>query len=202
MLSDVVFSATFKVYPTVSGRRAISDLKAWQAKGFLTRAPHYNSVFNYLDDPALTPIVKALLEESASPLKAIESDFAVDASGFGTSRFIRWYDHKYGGEGKERAWLKAHLMIGVHTNVVTSVEVTPSTHHGSPYLLQLINATASRFDVREVSADKGYLSHRNLAAVNAIGSTPYIPFKSNTTGERTELWRKLNHYFCINRENS
>lgn len=200
LLSDVVFSATFKVYSTVSGRRATSDLKAWQTKGYLTRAPHYNSVFNYLDDPALTPILKALIEESASPLKAIESDFAVDASGFGTSRFVRWYDHKYGGEGKERAWLKAHLMVGVRTNVVTSVEVTPSTHHDSPYLPQLINATASHFDVREVSADKGYLSRQNLAAVDAIEATPYIPFKSNTTGEGPELWRKLYHYFCFNRE--
>jgi hypothetical protein len=64
-LADVVFGATFKVYSTVSGRRATSDLKAWQAKGYMTRAPHYNSVFNYLDDPTLTLILKALIEESA-----------------------------------------------------------------------------------------------------------------------------------------
>jgi len=57
LLSDVVFGATFKVYSTVSGRRATSDLKAWQAKGYLARAPHYNSVFGYLDNPALTPIL-------------------------------------------------------------------------------------------------------------------------------------------------
>lgn len=55
----------------------------------MIRAPHYNSVFNYLDNSDLTPILKALIEESASPLKAIETDFAVDASGFGTSRFVR-----------------------------------------------------------------------------------------------------------------
>ena len=48
-LSDVVFGATFKVYSTVSGRRATSDLKAWQAKGYLTHAPHYN-VFGYVDN--------------------------------------------------------------------------------------------------------------------------------------------------------
>ncbi len=199
-LSDVVFGATFKVYSTVSGRRATSDLKAWQAKGYMIRAPHYNSVFNYLDNSDLTPILKALIEESASPLKAIETDFAVDASGFGTSRFVRWYDHKYGGEGRERVWLKCHLMVGVKTNVVTSVEVTPGTAHDSPYLPQLVKATAGRFAVKGVSADKGYLSHANLAAVAGIGATPYIPFKSNTTGEGPELWRRLYHYFMFNRD--
>lgn len=200
LLSDAVFSAAFKVYSTVSGRRVSSDLNAWQARGYLTRAPHYNSVFNYLDNPALPPILKALIEESASPLKAMETDFAVDASGFGTSRFVRWYDHKYGGEGKEREWLKAHLMVGVRTNVVTSVEVTPSWHHDSPYLPQLVNDTASRFDVKEVSADKGYLSHSNQTAVVGIGAVPYIPFKSNSVDRGPDLWRKLFHYFNFNRE--
>ena len=199
-LADVAFAATFKVYSTVSGRRATSDLSAWQARGHLTRAPHYNRVFNYLDNPALTPILKALIEESASPLRAVETDFAVDASGFGTSRFVRWYDHKYGGEGRERVWLKCHLMVGVRTNVVTSVEVTPGAHHDSPYLPQLVNATAARFRVAEVSADKGYLSHKNLAAVDAVGGVPYVPFKSNTTGEGLDLWRRLFHYFNYNRD--
>lgn len=199
-LPDVVFAAVLKVYSTVSGRRATSDLKAWQAKGYLTRAPHYNSVFNYLDDPTLTRILKALIEESAAPLRAVETDFAVDASGFGTSRFVRWYDHKYGGEGRERVWLKAHLMVGVKTNVVTSVEVTPGTAHDSPYLTQLVKATAGRFAVKEVSADKGYLSKDNLAAVAAVGAVPYVPFKSNTTGEGPELWRRLYHYFMFNRD--
>lgn len=33
-----------------------------------------------------------------------------------------------------------------------------------------------------------------------MGATPYIPFKSNTTGEGPDLWRKLYHYFMFNRE--
>ena len=124
----------------------------------------------------------------------------MDASGFSTSRFVRWYDHKYGGEGRERVWLKAHLMVGVKTNVVTSVEITPGIANDSPYLPQLVKATASRFTVKEVSADKGYLGHDNLAAVVDVGAVPYVPFKSNTTGEGPELWRKLYHYFMFNRD--
>jgi SWIM zinc finger len=135
-LRDVVFCAVVKVYSTVSGRRVVSDLTDCQAKGFITKAPHYNSTFNYLEDPALTPILKAMIEESASPLKAIEREFAVDASGFSTSRFERWYDAKYGRERSERQWIKAHLMCGTKTHIVTSVNAvhigTQLGHAGAP----------------------------------------------------------------------
>jgi transposase len=198
-LSDVVFSAVMKVYTTVSGRRAACDLRECEAKGFVANAPHYNSVFNYLEDPALTPILKALVEESASPLKAVESDFAVDSSGFSTCTFVRWYDAKYGKTRSEHEWVKAHLMIGVKTNVVTSVEVTAPENHDSPYLPQLLEATMKQFHIAEVSADKGYISKRNLEVVANAGAVPYIPFKSNTTGEGPELWRKMWHFYQFNR---
>jgi len=61
---------------------------------------------------------------SSLPLKAVETDFAVDSSGFGTSGFVTWYNARYGHEQDNRDWLKAHLMIGVKTNVVTSVEIS------------------------------------------------------------------------------
>jgi hypothetical protein len=75
-----------------------------------------------------------------------------------------------------------------------SVVVTPGTHHDSPYLPQMVEATAGRFGVKEVSADRGYLSKDNLAAIANVGAVPYVPFKSNTTGEGPELWRKLYYY--------
>jgi transposase len=198
-LSDVVFSATMKVYSTVSGRRAASDLRECETKGYISRTPHYNSVFNYLENPALTPILKALVEESASPLKAVESDFAVDSSGFSTCTFVRWYDEKYGKMRREHQWVKAHLMTGVQTNVVTSVEVTSPDANDFPYLPPLLEATTKRFRVAEVSADKGYIGSKNLEAIANAGAVPYIPFKSNTTGEGPELWRKLWHFYEFHR---
>ena len=95
-LSDIIFSSTFKVYSTVSGRRFATDLREAKARGYLTRLPHYNSVFRYLESEALTPYLYELITLSAAPLKSIESDFAVDASGFSTGQFMRWFDVKYG----------------------------------------------------------------------------------------------------------
>lgn len=85
----MIFSAAFKVYSTVSARRFMTDLREAQAKGYIQKAPHYNSIFNYLENPELTPILRALITETSLPLKAVETDFACDSSGFTTSRFIR-----------------------------------------------------------------------------------------------------------------
>jgi transposase len=200
LLADVVFAAVVKVYSTVSGRRVMSDLSACQAKGYIRQAPHYNSTFHYLENPLLTPILKALIEESASPLKAVETEFAVDSSGFSTCRFARWYDAKYGKERTARGWIKAHLMCGVKTHIVTSVEMTDQNANDSPHLRPLLKATAERFEIAEVSADKGYISNKNLEAIVGVGATPYIPFKSNTTGAGPALWRKLYHFYMLHRE--
>jgi hypothetical protein len=133
-LSDVTFAAVMKVFTTISGRRATCDIRECEAKGHITSAPHYNSMFKYLENPTLTPILKALVEESAVPLKAVEADFAVDSSGFSSCVFERWFDVKWGKMRSEHQWVKAHLMTGVTTNVVASVEVTAPESNDCPHL--------------------------------------------------------------------
>src|SRR5438477_6030932 len=59
-LADMIFASTFKVYSTVSGRRFSSDLREAHSKGFLTRAPHFNSISRYLENSTLTPFLKQL----------------------------------------------------------------------------------------------------------------------------------------------
>lgn len=197
----MVFAAVMKIYGTMSGRRSQTDLRNCEANGYVADAPHYNTVFKYLEDPALTPILKALIEESASPLKGVETDFAIDGTGFSTCNYTRWYDAKYGKEMKRHTWLKAHLMCGVKTNVVTSCEVTEGSANDSPEFVGLLKRTkAQGFDIQEVSADKGYVSKVNSAAVLLMGATPYIPFKSNSTGEGPKFWRKLFHFYQYNRD--
>jgi hypothetical protein len=120
----------------------------------IDHTPCYNTIFNYLDRPALTPVLTATVEQSAAPLRAVEHDFAADATGFSTSVYRRWFDHKYGREMKEHTWLKAHAMFGVVTNVASAVIVTPGNDHDGPELPELVRTTARTFDIAEVSADK------------------------------------------------
>jgi hypothetical protein len=107
-LSDIIFSSTYKIYSTVSGRRFQTDLKEAKQRGYLSQLPHYNSVFRYLESEALTPYLYELIALSAQPLKSVETDFAVDSSGFSTGQFKRWLDVKYGKEEDRRMWLKLH----------------------------------------------------------------------------------------------
>jgi transposase len=199
-LTDMVFAACFKVYSTFSGRRFMSDLREAKTKGYVRVAAHYNSIFRYLENPTLTPILRDLITESSLPLKVVEADFAVDSSGFTTSRFIRWVDHKYGVVRQQHAWVKVHLMCGVKTNVVTSVEIREKDASDTKILPDLVHATAAHFDMREISADKGYSSVNNVNVIAGYGATPYIAFKSIHSGKAGGLWEKMFHYFCFRRD--
>lgn len=163
----------------------------------MSRAPHYNSVIASFDKPEMTAILVSLIEQSAKPLASVETSFAIDSTGFGTSVYRRWYDAKYGREMSEATWLKCHAMVGVTTNIVTSVSVTDGSSHDSPELPYLVESTAQRFRLAEVSADKAYLGHANLAAIEAVGAVPFVPFKSNSIDKGSPAWRRMWAHFTL-----
>jgi transposase len=204
-VADIIFSSCYKVYSTVSGRRFSTDLREAKARGYLTRLPHYNSVFRYLESEALTPYLYQLITLSAAPLQSVESDFAVDASGFSTGQFMRWFDVKYGKQEDRRVWLKLHLTCGVKTNIVTAVQVSDGYAHDYPFFKGLIDRTVEAgFKMKEVSADKGYLGADNMLATLRHGAIPYIPFKTNSVPQsgyepKSQLWTRMYHFYMMNR---
>ena len=200
-LSDMTFGAVYKVYSRLSSRRFTSDLRDAEARGLVAYAPHFNSISNYMSNPVLTPVLRDLIAVSSLPLKTVETDFAVDSSGFSTSRFIRWFNKKYGREIDSREWVKVHLMCGVNTHIVTSADISGWAANDTTFFRPLLAATAENFVIGDVSADKAYLSHANLDAVEKHGGTPFIPFKSNTRIPREEgAWARMYHLFAYERE--
>jgi transposase len=140
-----------------------------------------------------------------SPLASIERDFAIDSSGFSTCRFFQWVDAKYNDPTlmDKRSWMKIHLSCGVQTNIVTAVEITDRRAGDALYFKPLVDATAKNFTMREVSADKGYISRKNLQAAVDHNAMPYIPFKENSTGnskhyKQSTLWKNMYHFFAYN----
>ena len=197
---DALFCAIFKIYSTVSARRFISDLCDAQDKGYIEKVPHFNSILNYLENPDLFPVLVNLIEKASAPLSAVECNFAVDSTGFAYSRFTRWYDIKYNNFTSKQHWVKAHLMCGVKTNVVTAVEIHDQ-HTGDPgQLPALVDSTAERFTINEVSADKGYSGEPCHQAIAKHNATPFIAFKSNSTGGIGGLFGQMFHYFQFKRE--
>ena len=57
------------------------------------------------------------------------------------------------------------------------------------------------FTMHEVSADKGYISQKNLQATVDHGAAPFIPFRSNVQPDRgTDLWSKMFFFSNYKRE--
>lgn len=201
-LSDAVFGTVMKVYTTFSGRRATCDIKSCAERGHITKAPHHNTLFRTMESAATTEILMRLIEESAAPLAEIENaagQFAQDSTGFSTVTYDRWFDQKHGKLAAEHAWVKLHVMVGTVTNVVTGVKI--SNQGDCPVLPELLAQTAKRFGIKEVSADKAYLSAKNLEAIDAVGAVPYIPFKSNSVGQnKSPHWKKMWAQFTLKSE--
>ena len=141
-----------------------------------------------------------MIEQSAAPLAEVESQFAIDSTGFSTCRFDRWFDHKWGKEKSKRHWLKAHAVVGTKTNIVTAIKVTASNVHDTLVYPELLDVTGNLFEVAEVSADKAYLSEKNLRHSENMGARPFIPFKANTTGRGSGMWRRLHAFFVTQEE--
>lgn len=199
--SDMVFASVYKVYCGFSSRRFSTDLREAELARFVGTAAHFNSVNRYLASRDLTEILKELVVLSSLPLKAVETDFVVDASGFITCRYAKWVEKKYGRRDEYRDWFKAHLVCGVRTKIVTGVDISGWTMHDSWFLPQLVRQTAENFEVREVAADKAYLSHANAEAVERLGGTPFIPFKARNVEPKTDsAWARMYHLLHYRRE--
>jgi transposase len=200
-LADMVFAAALKIYTTVSSRRFACDLKDAHAHGYLSHLMNSVSVCAFLENARLTAVLKNLIVQSSLPLSLVETSFAPDSSGFSASRFVRWHDEKYGCERSSHDWVKAHAICGVKTNIVTAVEIGHRDAGDSPFFKPLVEKTAENFTVKEVPADKAYLSHDNLAVVEALGGTAFVPYKVNSQpGEAGSLWEKMYFYFQYRRD--
>lgn len=199
-LRDMIFVSAMKVYTTFSLRRFVCDMQLAKEKGYILKTPSYSRVARYMKIPKLTEILLNLIKITSVPLSSVESNFAVDSSGFSTGVFSRWFDFKYGRNTEERLWFKAHIMIGTKTNVITAVKLTEGITADNPQFKELLSETAENFQIKEISADKAYSSKDNLNAVQEIGAMAYIPFRKNTTGKGSLLWRKMYHYFMLNQE--
>lgn len=208
-LSDVIGAALAKVYATSSGRRFMTSTYELTEKGVLAQAPHYNTVYRYLGDPALTPLLKTLIDRTSAPLKSLETQFAQDGSGFSTHVYRRWFDHRH-GEAKEKTqheWVNAQVFVGTATKVVVLVEVFAGRKGKgtgeSPHLLPMTaKAVLNGWDVKEVSADKAYSSVVNQHGLAAMGIAAFIPFKDGTgaSPRGTSIWNNAWHLFNLEKE--
>ena len=201
-IRERLFAAILKTYSTFSSRRFASDLADAKGRGYVQNTMHYNQVSKYLQATDSTEALRGLVRRSALPLRAVETNFAVDSTGFSGCKFVKWFDEKWGKE-KERTmrdWVKCHAVCGVQTGIVCDAQVTDRDTNDSPLLPSLVQNTARTFEVGEVYADKGYLGVDNVNAVHAVGGVPYIAPKIDSTGAAGGLFEKMVCYYLYRRD--
>ena len=91
--------------------------------------------------------------------------------------------------------------MGSHNSSMRSMD-TVNARAVPVDIASLIKDTSKRFNIKEVSCDLAYSSKKNLSIIKEVGAMPYIPFKSNVTGEArgSYVWMRMYHYFMYKRE--
>ncbi|MBI4177152.1 MAG: transposase [Candidatus Aenigmarchaeota archaeon] len=195
-LRDLLFCSIKKVYSMMSCRRANGLFDNAEEDEIIEKSPHFTATSKVLNNPTITPILHRLITLTALPLKDLETQFAVDSTGFRTTRFTEYCIVKHGLSRKHK-WLKCHAICGTKTNLITAVRITDENGADIKQFSPLVEETVQDFNVEEVSADKAYLSRENYKIVDKLGVEAFIPFKVNTTGKSkgSPIWHKMYHYF-------
>lgn len=201
-IKELLFSLMSRTYNAKgqSSRTVVSNLKCNQKGKYLSSIPSHGSMSNYLKMTELTDVLQSMLTVSSLPLVAVEESFSIDSSKFGTPNFKRMENVKYGNTEQWRVKVKLHAMCGNRTHVITSARVTDGDSHDISFFGELFEQTRHFFDVRDLCADKGYSSYKNIELVMKAGVMPYISFKHNARGDSAnEFWNWAFHYFSLYR---
>ena len=96
--------------------------------------------------------------------------------------------------------MKVHVAVGVKTGVVTAAAVYDRDAADCPILPELVKKTRENFTIKDVPADKAYLSVENVETIHAAGGLPFIAPKCNTTGGVGGLFEKMFRFYQYKQE--
>ena len=201
-LREQVFCAVQKAYLGFSLRRSHGFRTEAARNGLLSQAPYWTVPSRFVCREDVTQGLHDMLARSAIPLIGLEDRCAIDSTGLRTTRFNYYRKEKY-DPARENLWLKLHALVGVKTHVIPVLEVTAGAANDSPQFPALLErATANGFHFKEVYADKGYQSRGNFNAAADLEILPFIPFKSNQTGQSkgSPMYHKMFLFFQYHRE--
>jgi hypothetical protein len=83
---------------------------------------------------------------------------------------------------------------------VTAVTILDKNGGDAPQFPGLVEATAEAVEVETVCADKLCTTVANDEVVDALGGTPYAPFKVNRTGSAGGVFEKMFYFFLMHRQ--
>ena len=139
----------------------------------LKKIPHKSTIsreIRRIPEQWIRMVIGKLVKAVGIPQK-----FAVDSTGIQISYRSYYYTVRIGEVGKIREGLKLHAAVDIDTKLITNAIVTKWHVNDSPYLIPLLKGEK----IKEVYADKGYDSVRNIRFVLEQGGEPYIAIREN-----------------------
>ncbi|MEK6927630.1 MAG: transposase [Nanoarchaeota archaeon] len=203
---DLFFCAVLKLYNNHSGRKMSFDLKNAEGAGYISKAPHFNTITDFLNCPDTYYLLKKILTISAMPLAELEDEYSLDSSGFASHQFDRWKNVRFGLASnawtKRRNFLKGHVAIGTRTHIICACEISSGYDADVKKAPMLLQTLGDNFKVKELSADGAYSSKRIHQLVESIGATPFIPFSPARNPDKyaPEIWLRMYRYFSSHKE--
>jgi len=202
-LRDVLLTALIRAFLNLSAAEAVVQVEIYRKAGLIrmTKVPSYNTLLRVFAKPEHMALLHRLLAGSALPLIGLESTFAIDGTGFGTSVYDHHFVQKHGEEEQKRkptkhGWAGAQIVFGVTT--LAAVAAQPTAQHAAecpfmPELVRRVRATGGR--VKEWLGDAAYNAWYNVVAVEEIGATPFFDWKEGVTGKTRPAIKRMHDRF-------
>jgi transposase len=188
---DIIFAIVLREYLGTSTRRLQSDLNLCAKSGYITSEIPFTTLLDHMQRVDLKNILKHLIEISSLPLKNLETEFAIDGTGFSTSRYETYFSIKHIRKENWKQSLKAHVVCGVESNIITAIEITGGRVHDNTMFETLARDTRRNFKIKHFYADKGYTCAKNYEIISELGGRAFIPFRKNATGRGASNNRSL-----------
>ena len=201
-IRDLVFGEVMREYIGFSSRRFQTAIEEAATKGYISKRYGYNTGTNFLNSSVATDLFRALITESARPLRDIERTFAIDSSGFGTTTYGRWYDERYGAERTRATYVKSHIIVGVKSHIITAAAASVEPVGDITMLEPLLQETRlAEFLVDTLLADGAYRSEAMSELLHSLGIDDWIPFHTNAVFHHDgSLWDRQLAFFLYHQD--
>ena len=206
---DVLLAAALRVLEDTTAGAAVFASETYQALGLVSmrKIPSYNTLLREFAKPSYMPWLHRMIAASAWPLIGLESVFAIDGTGFGTSVYDCHHDEKHGSTTKRRKptprhrWVQATIVFGTKTHVIPAVQVTESNVAECPLMPELLRRTRENgATVREWLGDAAYMAAYNVEAIEKTGASAFIDWPARVTGAGSAIIRRLYNKFQADQE--
>ncbi len=195
-LRDAIICLSLKIYYKTSYRDIIGELKQHKKELGLEKVPHFNTLRRYMVDPRVTVILGILLVFILQPIAILETVFASDATGFGTSRKSEYFtivvnsqakkdvkNKKLLQKKKKKDFVKLHITIGTFSQMVVCAVSTIGKRREPTQFETMVKMVSSVFKIKEWLGDAGYLSRKACNLVSKQHGIPFFWPKSNSTAK-------------------